>query len=173
MKRTAVAVVAVCIGLGWSGSALAQASRTRVEPADAGGDRAEHADAAAADRLCLRCVRLQDLGGLPTSHTGPIGLTTTWSYDGFGRKILEVRADGTQSQFVYSFCNGVNGGTASCPAGAVRLSQANSLAPDGTTPNAPTAIVSTASTARRRATHKAWTATSSAGRSSTTAWAGC
>jgi RHS repeat-associated protein len=79
--------------------------------------------------------------GLPTSHTGPNGLTTTWSYDGFGRKILEVRADGTQSKFTYSFCSGFNGGTASCPAGAVRLNQANSFAPDGTTPNAPTIIV--------------------------------
>jgi RHS repeat-associated protein len=79
--------------------------------------------------------------GLPTSHTGPNGLTTTWSYDGFGRKILEVRADGTRSQFTYSFCSGFNGGTASCPAGAVRLNQANSFAPDGTTQNAPTVMV--------------------------------
>ncbi|WP_334502578.1 polymorphic toxin type 28 domain-containing protein [Bradyrhizobium sp. AZCC 1678] len=79
--------------------------------------------------------------GQPTSHTGPNGLTTTWSYDGFGRKILEVRADGTRSQFTYSFCSGFNGGTASCPAGAVRLNQANSFAADGTTQNAPTVIV--------------------------------
>jgi RHS repeat-associated protein len=79
--------------------------------------------------------------GLPTSHTGPNGLTTTWSYDGFGRKILEVRADGTRSQFTYSFCSGFNGGTASCPAGAVRLNQANSFAADGTTQNAPTIII--------------------------------
>src|SRR5262249_48850223 len=57
--------------------------------------------------------------GQPTSHTGPNGLTTTWSYDGFGRKILEVRADGTRSTFSYLFCSGFNGGTASCPAGAV------------------------------------------------------
>jgi YD repeat-containing protein len=35
--------------------------------------------------------------GTPTSHTGPNGLTTTWSYDTFGRKITEVRADGTQT----------------------------------------------------------------------------
>jgi RHS repeat-associated protein len=79
--------------------------------------------------------------GSPTSHTGPNGLTTTWSYDGFGRKIQELRADGTRSQFVYSFCSGFNGGTASCPAGAVQLSQASSFAIDGTTQNAPTVIV--------------------------------
>jgi YD repeat-containing protein len=54
---------------------------------------------------------------------------------------LEVRADGTRSQFVYSFCSGINGGTASCPGGAVRLNQINSFAPDGTTQNAPNVIV--------------------------------
>ena len=79
--------------------------------------------------------------GVPTSHTGPNGLTTTWSYDGFGRKVLEVRADGTRSQFIYSFCSGFNGGTASCPAGAIRFNQVNSFAADGTTQNAPTIIV--------------------------------
>src|SRR5215471_12124048 len=35
--------------------------------------------------------------GAPVSHTGPNGLTTTWTYDNFGRKVLEVRADGTQT----------------------------------------------------------------------------
>ncbi|MBV8755036.1 MAG: hypothetical protein JO328_19440 [Hyphomicrobiales bacterium] len=42
--------------------------------------------------------------GKPTSHTGPNGLTTTWQYDTFGRKILEVRADGTQTQYTYHSC---------------------------------------------------------------------
>src|ERR1700733_849029 len=44
--------------------------------------------------------------GLPTSHTGPNGLTTTWTYDTFGRKTLEVRADGTQTTWSYQFCSG-------------------------------------------------------------------
>jgi RHS repeat-associated protein len=35
--------------------------------------------------------------GKPTSHTGPNGLTTTWHYDSFGRKILEMRAVNTSS----------------------------------------------------------------------------
>src|SRR5579872_1518904 len=56
--------------------------------------------------------------GKPTSHTGPNGLTTTWSYDSLGRKIQEVRADGTRTKWTYTFCNGVNGGTASCVTGA-------------------------------------------------------
>jgi len=42
--------------------------------------------------------------GKPTSHTGPNGLTTTWQYDSFGRKILEVRADGTRTTFSYGSC---------------------------------------------------------------------
>jgi YD repeat-containing protein len=57
--------------------------------------------------------------GTPTSHTGPNGLTTTWTYDSFGRKTREVRADGTQTFWGYLFCSGFNGGTTSCPVGAV------------------------------------------------------
>ncbi len=34
--------------------------------------------------------------GLATSHTGPNGLATTWSYDGFGRKTREHRPDTTE-----------------------------------------------------------------------------
>jgi RHS repeat-associated protein len=75
--------------------------------------------------------------GVPTSHTGPNGLTTTWSYDGFGRKILETRADGTQTKLAYQFCSGFNGGSASCPAGAVFLMQSTPLASDGATQNGP------------------------------------
>jgi YD repeat-containing protein len=47
--------------------------------------------------------------GQPTSHTGPNGLTTTWSYDTFGRKILEVRADGTRTTWSYQYCSGFAG----------------------------------------------------------------
>jgi RHS repeat-associated protein len=75
--------------------------------------------------------------GAPTSQTGPNGLTTTWSYDSFGRKIAEMRPDGTQTKWTYSFCSGVNGGTASCPSGASYLVKATSLAADGVTPNRP------------------------------------
>jgi YD repeat-containing protein len=42
--------------------------------------------------------------GGPTSHTGPNGLTTTWQYDTFGRKILEVRPDTNQTTIVYNYC---------------------------------------------------------------------
>jgi RHS repeat-associated protein len=48
------------------------------------------------------------------------GLTTSWTYDPLGRPTLETRPDGNQTVFTYVYCNGVNGGTASCPSrGAV------------------------------------------------------
>jgi YD repeat-containing protein len=65
--------------------------------------------------------------GLPTSHTGPNGLTTTWTYDTFGRKTLEVRADGTRTAWSYQFCSGVVGGTAGCPAPRVGEAAAGAL----------------------------------------------
>ena len=39
--------------------------------------------------------------GVATSLTGPNGLTTSWGYDGFGRKISETRADNTHSYTTY------------------------------------------------------------------------
>ena len=43
--------------------------------------------------------------GTVTSLTGPNGLTTTWQYDGFGRKTRETRADGTFTQWTYDVCD--------------------------------------------------------------------
>jgi RHS repeat-associated protein len=79
--------------------------------------------------------------GAPLSHTGPNGLTTTWTYDNFGRKVNETRADGTQTKWDYLFCSGFNGGTASCVSGAVYLIKATPLASDGATQNGPIGIV--------------------------------
>jgi YD repeat-containing protein len=42
--------------------------------------------------------------GTPTKHTGPNGLVTTWSYDDFGRKTFENRADGTHTVWQYHNC---------------------------------------------------------------------
>ena len=47
--------------------------------------------------------------GNPLSLKGPNGLTTTWGYDGFGRKIQENRPDGTRSLTTYAWCD------ATCP----------------------------------------------------------
>jgi len=72
-----------------------------------------------------------------TSLTGPNGLTTAWSYDDFGRKTLEIRADGTRTTWDYLFCAGVNGGTTTCPPHAKYLVQTIPLASDGATQNGP------------------------------------
>jgi RHS repeat-associated protein len=79
--------------------------------------------------------------GQRTSQTGPNGLTTAWAYDGFGRKIQETRPDGTQTKWTYQFCSGVNGGTATCPAGASYLIQATPYAADSSTINGPAVLV--------------------------------
>jgi hypothetical protein len=38
-----------------------------------------------------------------------------FGYDSFGRKIAELRPDGTQTKWSYLFCSGVNSGATSCP----------------------------------------------------------
>jgi RHS repeat-associated protein len=42
--------------------------------------------------------------GVPNSITGPNNLTTTWTYDNFGRKALETRADGNKTEWTYTAC---------------------------------------------------------------------
>lgn len=42
--------------------------------------------------------------GLVSSVVGPNSLTTTWLYDGFGRKSRENRADGTYNTWEYKYC---------------------------------------------------------------------
>ena len=54
--------------------------------------------------------------GSPLTQTGPNNLTTTWQYDSFGRKTLEIRADGNRTAYAYEYCSGVAGGAAACPA---------------------------------------------------------
>jgi len=44
--------------------------------------------------------------GVTQSLTGPNGLTTTWSYDGFGRKSDETRADSTTTNIARAWCDG-------------------------------------------------------------------
>ena len=51
--------------------------------------------------------------GVVVSQTGPNGLTTYWSYDDFGRKTHEDRADGTWTDWDISWCGAhcADGGT--------------------------------------------------------------
>ena len=41
---------------------------------------------------------------MPDNVTDANGFTTTWSYDGFGRKTKETRPDGTSTQWAWSLC---------------------------------------------------------------------
>jgi RHS repeat-associated protein len=74
------------------------------------------------DALGHQVTRQFDLRfGAATSETlvgNPGNLTTTSTYDAFGRKTLEKRADGTQTQWSYDYCAGLdpNGGAGvACP----------------------------------------------------------
>lgn len=50
--------------------------------------------------------------GVRTSLSGPNGLQTLWTTDGFGRVTVEKRADGNETRFYQKFCS-------TCPGGAV------------------------------------------------------
>lgn len=75
-------------------------------------------------------------GGVST-HKDPNLVLTTQTYDTFGRPSLLTKGDGTKLQMTYSFCSGVNGGTASCPALAAYVVKSQPLASDGVTANGP------------------------------------
>jgi RHS repeat-associated protein len=74
----------------------------------------------------------------PTSHTGPNGLTTSWTYDDVGRQTLETRPDGTKTAASFAYCSGVNGGSAGCVIYGAYLAQVDQFASDGTTHIGPT-----------------------------------
>ncbi|WP_282611404.1 toxin TcdB middle/N-terminal domain-containing protein, partial [Pelagibius sp. Alg239-R121] len=69
--------------------------------------------------------------GVVTSLTGPNGITTTWEYDGFGRKTKELRADGTESRISYDLCD------AACQPGAVYKITTQDFLTSGTALNTP------------------------------------
>lgn len=49
--------------------------------------------------------RYDDRTGALSLRTGVDNVTTTWQYDGFGRRIRETRADGTYTTWDYKACN--------------------------------------------------------------------
>ncbi|HYD78256.1 MAG TPA: RHS repeat-associated core domain-containing protein, partial [Paucimonas sp.] len=59
--------------------------------------------------------------GAQASLTGPNGLTTAWTVDGFGRTTKELRADGNETRQYRKQCQG------DCPAGAVVASISDSF----------------------------------------------
>jgi YD repeat-containing protein len=75
--------------------------------------------------------------GLPVSQTGPNGLTTQWQYDSFGRKTMEIRADGGRTSWTYFYCQDMASGASPCPALARYVIQISQLGPDGVTVSGP------------------------------------
>ncbi len=73
--------------------------------------------------------------GTPASVTGADTLTTSSTYDGFGRVTGATANDGTKSGIAYAYCAGVNGGSASCPTHGATAVTATPLKSDGTTQN--------------------------------------
>ena len=67
--------------------------------------------------------------GVPTSQTGPNGLTTSWEYDTFGRKTKDIAPDGNQAQYQYGYCGPYCVDTAEFWTGVL------AYASDGTTQN--------------------------------------
>jgi RHS repeat-associated protein len=61
------------------------------------------------------------------------GISVLTTSDTFGRKTMETAADGTKTRWDYSYCSGVNGGTASCPTYAKYIVQTTPVAADGVT----------------------------------------
>jgi RHS repeat-associated protein len=56
--------------------------------------------------------------GVVTKLTGPNRLDTVWSYDNFGRKTKELRADGTYTTWVYKLCTDTTAASLTAPAPA-------------------------------------------------------
>lgn len=75
--------------------------------------------------------------GKPAVATDANSLRSEWQYDGFGRKILEKRPDGTQTQWKYLLCTSVQSGTVTCPGYARFVVIATPYAADGSTQNGP------------------------------------
>ncbi len=64
--------------------------------------------------------------GLMTKLTGPNGLTTQWTYDDLGRKVKELRADGTSTVFYYCLVGSTSDplNSAGCNSGNVTAAEA-------------------------------------------------
>jgi RHS repeat-associated protein len=73
--------------------------------------------------------------GLPTSQTGPNGLTTQWTYDGFGRPTLTIAPDGNRVRTGYYLCTSVPGGTVGCYGTSAIYVDPTPFAANGTTKN--------------------------------------
>lgn len=62
--------------------------------------------------------------GLPATRTDANGITTSWTYDSFGRLALATMPDGNRTAMSYAYCSGINGGSSSCVSNGTFLSTA-------------------------------------------------
>lgn len=107
-NKTSVSTSA-CAGA--SGYTVASAATARTASSNFGADG--RFALSSSNALTQSETRLYDERfGAITSLTGPNGLTTTWVYDGFGRKTRENRVDGTYTTWAYLLCTEVG---ANCP----------------------------------------------------------
>lgn len=109
------------------------ASRTTTTTYDAGG----RYPTGAANALGHAESRTFDPRfGTVLTVTGPNGLTTSWQYDDYGRKVLETRPDGTRTQWAYGWYH--SGFTVGGDPSAYYVTE-TPLAADGVTQNGPLA----------------------------------
>ncbi len=126
--------VSACV---WSGSACSNATRTTTMTYMSNGQFLQTtANALGESESWVYNASF----GVPTSHTGPNGLTTSWTQDTFGRQTKEKRPDTTETITSYLYCTGTNGGTASCPTYGAYLTQSEAFESNGTTQIGPIGI---------------------------------
>jgi RHS repeat-associated protein len=70
--------------------------------------------------------------GETLSHTDPNSVVSSAGYDSFARQTLVTKPDGNKTAIAYSYCSGVNGGTASCPTYGATLAQSTPENSSGT-----------------------------------------
>jgi RHS repeat-associated protein len=132
-NKLSVAVIA-CV---WSGSTCSNATRTTMMTYTSDGQFLQTTTNALGES---ESWVYNASFGVPASHTGPNGLTTTWTQDTFGRQTKEVRPDTTETVTSYLYCTGTNGGSASCPTYGAYLTQSEAFQSNGTTQIGPIGI---------------------------------
>ncbi len=127
---------ATCAGA--TGTAIASATAARQTTT--GYDTEGRFASTGANALNQTETRIHDSRfGTITSLMGPNALSTTWAYDGLGRKTLETRSDGTTTTWTYKLCTDTG---AVCPgpigfAYSVWVSTEQSYSPAPVLANAP------------------------------------
>ncbi|OUD16038.1 RHS repeat domain-containing protein [Thioflexithrix psekupsensis] len=100
---------ALCLEKSYQYDALGNITQSHTKPCNEQSVRTQRTEYDTQGRFALRSInalnqsetRQYDGFGNLLALTGPNQLTTRWTYDGFGRTLLELRADGTWTQQAY------------------------------------------------------------------------